>query len=753
MKKLVLVDGHAVFHRAYHALPPLTTSKGELVNAVFGFTSMLLRAIADIKPDYIAVAFDTAEPTFRHQEYTAYKAQRVAAPEELHEQLPRVKEVVETLNIPIFELAGYEADDIIGTLVRQGTENSKQPARNASRSEAGGGTALEIVVVTGDRDTLQFVGPNVKIYTPGKSFSDAVYYDEKIVKERYGLDPKKLVDVKALAGDPSDNIPGVRGVGGVGATKLIQEFGSVEEVYKHLDKIPEKNRKLLEADAEAAVLSKKLATIDCDVPIKLELSKCVLSDYDKDAALRLFEELEFKSLISKLPGMGKMSNPPVGRAGAKIQMTNENQVGLFDKEKEEKTGTNEELEKVLRQTEATGVLIDKKELESLSKEISKKLTTLEKEIFKQVGHEFNLNSPKQLSTVLYDELHLVPERPTRIKTHKSTDEATLSTLIGAHPVIESILQYRELFKLKSTYADALPEQIGPDGRIHTHYHSDVTRTGRLSSKDPNLQNIPARGEWGEKVRSCFIAPAGHLLLSADYNQIELRVMAHMSGDGELKRIFENGEDIHSQAAIAVLGKKPNQVTKEDRRIAKIINFGIMYGISPFGLATQLKIEPSEAKEIIDRYFERFPSVKNWIAATLQEAYEKGFVETLGGFKRYVLELRSANMTVRKAGERIAVNSPIQGTAADIIKKAMVEISKQLAPARQASPGEAGGESREQTKMILQVHDELVFEVPEGELKQVTPIIKDCMENCFPLSVPLVVELKVGKSWGEMKLLR
>jgi len=719
-KKLVLVDGHAVFHRAYHAMPPLTTSKGELVNAVFGFTSMLLRAINDIKPDYIAVTFDTAEPTFRHQEYTAYKAQRVAAPEELHEQMPRVKEVLNTLNIPIFELAGYEADDIIGTLVKQATEN--------------GIADLETIVVTGDRDTLQLVRPHVKIYTPGKSFSDVVYYDEKIVKEKYSLSPKQLIDFKAIAGDPSDNIPGVRGIGGVGATKLVSEFGSVEGVYKNLEKIPERNRKLLAESAEQAVLSKKLATIDCNTPIKLELPKCVLSDYDKEAVRELFEELEFRSLISKLPGIGQ----EVAGRKQKAEIA-QGQAGLF--EKEEKTGSNDELEKVLREMEDWGVLINKEKLAKLSQEINKDLATLEKKIFKEVGHEFNLNSPKQLSAVLYDELNLIPQHSTRIKTHKSTDEATLSTLTSAHPVIELILQYRELFKLKSTYIDALPAQVDAKSRVHTHYHSDVTRTGRLSSKSPNLQNIPARGEWGEKVRGAFIAPKGQLLLSADYNQIELRVMAHMSQDLELKRIFEAGEDIHTQAAVAVLGKKYAQVSKEDRRIAKIVNFGIMYGISPFGLSTQLKIEPAVAKEIIDRYFERFPAVKDWMAATLQDAYEKGFVETLGGFRRYVLELRSANMTVRHAGERIAVNSPIQGTAADIIKKAMVKLNEEL------------GIKNLETKMILQVHDELVFEVPEGELKEVTLMIKETMETAFPLSVPLVVELKVGKNWGIMKPLK
>ena len=719
MKKLVLVDGHAVFHRAYHALPPLTTSKGELVNAVFGFTSMLLRAIDDIKPDYIAVAFDRAEPTFRHQEYTAYKAHRIAAPEELHEQLPRSKEALNVLNIPVFELAGYEADDIIGTLVKQATEN--------------GIADLETIIVTGDRDTLQLVRPHVKIYTPGKSFSDVVYYDEKIVREKYSIAPNQLIDYKALAGDASDNIPGVRGIGSVGATKLVQEFGSIEQIYKNLDKIGGKTRKLLEENAEEAVMSKKLATIDQGVPIKLELEKCVLSDYDKEAAVALFKELEFRSLISKLPGIEQKIASKETKANG--------QTGLFDKEKEEKTGTNEQLDATLRRMEEWGVLIDQKKLSALSKEINTEINSLEKKIYKEVGHEFNLNSPKQLATVLYDELNLVPERSTRIKTHKSTDEATLSTLIDVHPAIEMILQYRELFKLKSTYVDALPSQIGADGRIHTHYHADATRTGRLSSKNPNLQNIPARGTWGERVRSAFVAPKGCVLLSADYNQIELRVMAHMSGDKELKRVFEEGEDIHTQAAAAAFNKKTTQVTKEDRRIAKIINFGIMYGISPFGLAKQLKTQPSEAKETIDRYYQRFPAVKEWMGTILASTYEKGFVETLGGFKRYVLELRSNNQTVRKLGERIAVNSPIQGTAADIIKKAMVEISNKLQV------------TGYKTKMILQVHDELVLEVPEKELKQVAIMGKEIMEGCFKLDVPLIVELKSGQSWGQMKPLK
>jgi len=724
MKKLVLIDGHAVFHRAYHALPPLTTSKGELVNAVFGFTSMLLRAISDIKPNYIVVAFDTAAPTFRHQEYTLYKAQRIAAPQELHEQLPRVKQVVETLNIPIFELAGYEADDIIGTLVAQ-SSNLK------SQSED-----LEVIIVTGDRDTLQLVSPKVKVCAPGKSFSDVIYYDEKRVREKYGLDPSQLVDYKALAGDPSDNIPGVRGIGDVTATKLLQEFGNIEKLYHNLDKVKnERIRKMLEADAESAVLSKKLATIDTKVPIKLNLKEGVLSDYNKTAVTALFEELEFKSLIPKLPGSSKKIPK------SKPFVPNEQQIGFFDGSKEQSIAVNEktrELEKVLRETEDRGVLIDKEFLSELSVDINTQLEELEDKIYSSVGHEFNLNSPKQLSSVLYQELNLANSAVKKRKTHLATDEATLLLLLGSHPVIELMLNYRELFKLKSTYIDSLPSQIGDDGRIHTHYHTDVTRTGRLSSKNPNLQNIPIRGDWGEKIRKIFIAPRNHLILSADYNQIELRVMAHMSQDENLKEIFKRGEDAHTKTASQIFGKEVTTVSNDERRIAKMVNFGIMYGISPFGLARELQIDYEKAKEIIERYFEEFPRVKLWIGDTLREAYEKGFVETLGGFRRYVLELKSNNRIIRGAGERSAVNSPVQGTAADIIKEAMVKLNEELRI------------KNLETKMILQVHDELVFEVPEKELKKAAPMVKSVMETAFPLSVPLVVDLKIGKNWGEMK---
>lgn len=716
MEQLILVDGHALFHRAFHAMPALTTSKGELVNAVYGFSMMLLRVIDDVGPEYIVVTFDTQAPTFRHQEFTQYKANRGPAPEGLHEQLPRVKEVVEALNIPIFQLPGFEADDLIGTLAKQATQNGIKD--------------LEVYIVTGDRDAIQLVTDRVKVYTPGKSLSDVVLYDIAKVKEKYGFAPRQLIDYKALAGDSSDNIPGVRGIGEVSATKLIQQFGSLEEIYKNLDKIPERQRQLLAEGSESAALSKKLATIDTEVPITLELEKCKVRDYDKEKVTKLFTELEFKSLLTKLPKSDQVGFGLFEAGEEKPQ--SENKKDDVEKEKEP-------LEFVLQEMQQNGVLIDKKVLAAQSKELNTQLNKIEQDIYSAVGHQFNLNSPSQLANVLYQELGLTPGK--KRKTHFSTDQETLTSLIGAHPAIELLLTYRELFKLKSTYLDALPQLIGGDGRIHTSWHADGTRTGRLSSSNPNLQNIPVKGEWGSKIRTFFVAPSGSKLIAADYNQIELRVMAHMSNDPALTEIFNSGQDIHSITAGWIFSKKPEDITKDERRVAKTVNFGVLYGQSPFGLATQLKIDPKTAGEFIDRYYKRFSRVKEYQDELLKTAKEKGYLETLGGFRRYILELTSPVYQVRAAGERMAINMPIQGTAADIIKQAMVNLDKIFK------------KENLQTKMILQVHDELVFEIPDVEIEKVTPIIKKEMEKALPLSVPVIVELKIGQNWGETEAVK
>lgn len=716
MNKLVLIDGHALLHRAYHALPLLTTSKGELVNAVYGFSMILLRVLEELKPKWVVATFDRKGPTFRHAAFTAYKAHRVATPDELSNQQPRVSEILQTLNIPIFELDGYEADDLIGTIGKQASQNEKVD---------------EVVIVTGDMDTLQLVGPKVKVYTARRGIMDTVMFDEKAVKERYNLSPTQLPDYKGLAGDASDNIPGVAGVGGVTASKLIAQYRTLENLYQNLDDLSEKQKKTLSEGEESAFLSRKLATIEKNVPIKLDLESCVLKNYSYSRAKELFQELEFKSLLSKLPDNGKVAT----------SNRKQEQEELLAPLKE-KTPLGE----ILAEMTKTGVLVDLKVLGKLSKEIEEKIVDLEKKIYSSIGHEFNLNSPKQLASVLYGELQLTPGK--KKKTHPSTDSETLTTLLGTHPVIELILGYRELFKLKSTYIDALPPAVDPkDGRVRTQWRDDVARTGRLSSTNPNLQNIPSRGEWGQKIRSAFIAPPRCKLISADYNQIELRVMAHLSQDSELLKIFREGKDIHSETASWIFHKKPEEITKDERRVAKTVNFGVLYLMSPYGLSRALQIDPQAAAEFIERYYQRFARVKLYQEKILKEAYERGYLETITGFKRYFLELKSTNHALRSAGERMAANFPVQGSAADIIKQAMLAINYKLKT--KPVPRSLSVVGNLKTKLVLQVHDELVFEVAENEVAVVSPIIKEEMENSFSLSVPLVVDLKVGKNWGEM----
>lgn len=707
MRRLVLIDGHALLHRAYHAIPVLTTSKGEQVNAVYGFTLIVLRVLDELKPEWVVGTFDRSAPTFRHTQYTGYKANRSAAPDDLHSQLPRVQEILKSLNIPIFELDGYEADDLIGTISRIAIEKNEVD---------------EVIIVTGDMDATQLVGPKVKVYTARKGIADTVLYDEAAVKERYSLTPAQIPDYKGLAGDSSDNIPGVMGIGAVGAKKLISEYGSVEGLYKNLDKIPERMRKILSEGQESAFMSKELATIDQDAPISIDLASCRLHDYDYDNALKLLQELEFKSLIAKLPDYkNRQNNKELQESGQSSLLVQEEKSPLVQ---------------ILEEMKEVGVLVDCSIFEKLSKEIGEKIAEIEKNIYSEVGHEFNLNSPKQLSEVLYNELNLTPGK--QKKTHPSTDNETLTMLIGAHPVIELILQYRELFKLKSTYIDSIPSCVtGEDKRVHADWRDDVARTGRLSSNNPNLQNIPVRGEWGQKIRSAFIAPTGYYLLSADYNQIELRVMAHLSQDPQLIKIFQEKKDIHTTTASWIFHKPEEQITKDERRVAKTVNFGVLYMMSAYGLSRSLQIDPKIAAEFIDSYYTRFAKVKEYQEKILKEAYEKGYLETITGFKRYFLELQSPNHILRNAGERMASNFPVQGSAADVIKQAMIDITKIIK------------EKKLKSRLIMQVHDELVFEVLEEEIKEVTPLIKERMENALPLIVPLIVDLKIGKNWGEM----
>ncbi|MBI3485500.1 hypothetical protein HY025_00995 [Candidatus Daviesbacteria bacterium] len=747
MKRLVLIDGNALLHRAYHATPPLTTKAGELVNGVYGFTSMLLRSITDLKPDFIGIAWDKKAPTFRHQVYTQYKATRGPVDDGLSSQYKRVHEVVDALNIPEFELAGFEADDLIGTLATQAVKKEKN---------------IEVIVVTGDRDIMQIIDKNIKILMPKKTLQDVGLYGEGEFFLRFGFEPKQIIDYKALAGDQSDNIPGVAGIGEVTATKLIKQFGSVEKIYikENLASLPERTKTLLAEGAESAVLSKKLATLDLNAPIKLNLAKCVVSDYDQAKAIKLFEELQFKSLISRLPGIAQGPAASVSQVRPRL-LTSKTAVDARDlapsvpplktsvTQNQATTNLDLEVEKVLQKMSKVGILIDLKFLDSFGKDLKVKLAKTEKEIYKYIGHEFNLNSPKQLSEVLFDELHLPVFRKT--KTGRSTDEATLNELSAAHPAVSLILEYRQLFKLISTYVDTLPKYVDKQSlkanafkkaRIHSTFNVEGAATGRLSSQDPNLQNIPVKGTLGGELRKAFIAPKNKILLGADYSQIELRIMAHLADDPGLKKAFQEGLDIHSATAAKIFKVPVEKISKEQRLVGKTMNFATLYGQGPRALSQQLKVDFQTARQLIAEYFEQFPKVREWMQKTLEFGMKEGYVQTLWGRKRFIPELQASNKMIQSAGERMAVNMPVQGTCADMIKKAMVEIDKNL--------------KGEGCVMILQVHDELLFEcdglASSAKVLEIAKLICDKMENAIKLSVPIKVDLKVGKNWGEMERL-
>ena len=732
MKRLVLVDGNALFHRAFHATPPLTTSKGELINAVFGFTNMLLRTWDDLKPDYLIVAWDRRAPTFRHKEYTQYKATRKPLDEALGSQYDRVHEVIKTLGIPEFALDGYEADDLIGTLAKQA-------------GEEGG---IEVIVLTGDRDIMQIINGHVKVLMPKKTLLDVGLYGKKEFEEKYGFEPVQIVDYKALAGDASDNIPGVSGIGDVTATKLIKQFGSVENIYQpeNLKTLPERTQKLLAEGAESAALSKKLATLDLDSPVKLELTSCEVKDYKSEEVAKLFKELEFKSLLLKITGKGK--DPLQG----------ENQLNLYPQvvvsgnQSKATVDLDLAVTPVLEKMTKTGILINLKFLENLGKELKKRLEELQSEIFKTVGHEFNLNSPKQLSEILFDELNLPVYKKT--KTGRSTDEETLNELSSAHPMIPLFLEYRQLFKLVSTYIDALPKSVGEDGRIHSTFNVEGAATGRLSSINPNLQNIPV-GQTGKEIRKAFIASPGKILLGLDYSQIELRILADVSGDENLIKAFQEGLDIHATTAAKIFNVPVKEVSKEQRMVGKTMNFATLYGQGPRALSRQLKVDYTTAKKYIDDYFLQFPKVRIWMNQILEQGKKNGFVETISGRKRYIPELQSQNRFLQAFGERAAINHPIQGTSADMIKKAMVEIDESLVSSSLlvSSKKNANNDERitnnQSCQLILQVHDELLFECDPQQVQESAKMIKQKMEKSLTLNVPVKVDLKTGNNWGEM----
>jgi DNA polymerase-1 len=918
---LMLIDGPSLVYRGYFALPPLTTSDGSLVNAVFGFLQIVLRGMQDLKPDYAIVSFDLGRPQFRFDAYPDYKAGRPSMPDDLRSQFPIVREVVGMMGMPIRELAGYEADDVIGSLAQQAAA-----------------AGVDTYIVSGDLDGLQLVNDHVRLLTTRMGVAATVIYDEAKVAERYGLRPDQMLDYKALKGDTSDNIPGVPGVGEKTAIALLQEFGSLDQLYARLDEVKGKLRERLAEHRESAFLSRQVGRIVTDLPVALDLESARTGRYDRRAVAQRFRELEFRSLIDRLPpssiapsghdaperetkgglqlsldllggatrgaaaseapprvspdplvdpggaiehvdpriarseadrieleawlaahgasvGIGWAAGPgrplerrllgiafaggdgscwylPLGagegdgrwlprwlsrtdrplvghdlkqlvvllaRDGATLggpafdtlvasYMLNpalraqtlddlaanryaaelpprpisgesgaeetvmarraaaEALIALLLKPALEAemgeaglaalfTEVEMPLLPVLAGMELAGVQIDGAVLGAMAAEFGEQLASLESRIYALVGHPFNIGSPKQLEQILFHELGLVATKRTR--TGFSTDASVLEELRDKHEVVALILEHRQVAKLKSTYVDALPLLMDAGGRVHTTYSQAVAATGRLSSTDPNLQNIPIRTALGRRIRHAFVAPPGKLLLAADYSQVELRILAHVSGDPGLRAAFAAHEDIHRSTAARVLKLAPEEVTYEQRSMAKMVNFGVAYGMSDFGLAERLRIPREEAQRFIADYFAAYEGIRRYIVEMKILARDQGYVSTLLGRRRYIPELSARNPSLRQAGERMAINMPIQGTAADAIKIAMVKLAAVL--------GERGMRAR----MLLQVHDELVFETDEAELPALASIAREVMEGALPLDVPLTVELKVGADWDRM----
>ena len=897
-ERLILIDTHSLVYRGFFAIPPLTTTKGELSNATFGFASIFLKAIEELKPQHIAAAFDLAQKTFRHERDATYKATRKPMPDELRPQFERVKELLEKFGVPMYSLPGYEADDVIGALSRQ--------------ADAAG---LEAIIVSGDLDPLQLVTPNIKLFTTRLGFQNTVVYDEAKIHERYGLRPPQMIDYKALKGDTTDNIPGVPGVGEKTAAKLIAENGNIEGVYADLSRFTPKLRESLAANREQVFNSREMATIVTDLPVKLEIDRTRWRGYDRAAVLDLFRDLEFRSLIPRLPpggaslgggpvvaapaarpgqlalGLDPEPNtaPPVDttlidasasedvaslareagaialhadveikrhpdliglglaigerawylptgsgipegiahvladpkvrktahdaktarlalrRAGADLRgVTMDTMLASYlvnasrryhaledlsaerlrlevpmlpvaDRKDPHRVATlderliragagavaaaklgslfDEDLDRlgqrrlfedielplvdVLVEMEEAGIAVDLPYLRSLGEEFSREVARIEREAYDSVGHDFPINSPKQLGSLLFEELKL--PRGRRTATGYSTDATVLEELRGAHPVVDKILEYREIEKLRSTYVEGLGGLVDPETRrVHTSYEQAVAATGRLSSKNPNLQNIPIRTPLGRRIRRAFVAGgSGMTLVAADYSQIELRVLAHVSGDPELTKAFKEGADVHRRTAAAGFGVSESDVTREQRDVAKMLNFGIVYGMSDFGLAWRMKMDRSEAQRFIDEYFKRYAQVRRYVIETKAFAAEQGYVETLLGRRRYIADMTSPNSGIRGAAERMAINMPIQGTAADIMKIAMRRVYERLAS--------AGVRAR----VLLQVHDELVAEVPSAEVDTMAAILREEMIAAYELDVPLVVDVRSGSNWDEM----
>ena len=778
-KTLVLLDAYAIIHRAYHALPDFSSSKtGEPTGALYGLSAMLMKIISDLKPDYIAACFDLHGLTYRHEAFSGYKANRKEKDEDLSKQIDRSRDLFESLSIPIFEAVGFEADDILGTIVEQ-TKNQKD---------------LEIIIASGDMDTLQLVDKKkVKVFTLRKGINDTVTYDEKAVRERFGFGPELIPDYKALRGDPSDNIPGIAGIGEKTATTLITEFGFIEDLYNKLEKdekvfekagVKSRIINLLKEGKEDAEFSKMLATIRRDAPVSFVIpEKTWEENFDISKVVDLFKELGFRTLTNRLRDLfgaevseeetkeqhideqdlaettlalwvldSSMTNPSLEDVFSydKTQDFKEAKKKIFDGLKKQGTlSVYEDIEKplipILQKMKERGVRIDKKYLEDLSGEYHGELDKLQKEIWQKAGEEFNINSPKQLGEVLFDRMGLkIKNQKKTASGARSTRESELLRYKEDHPIIEKILEYRELQKLLSTYIDNIPHMLEKD-RLHATFLQAGAATGRMASNDPNLQNIPIKTERGNRIRKAFIPTKGYVLAGLDYSQIELRVAAIMSGDKRLMDIFKNGEDVHSSVASFVFNVPQEKVTKEMRRRAKVINFGILYGMGVNSLRANLGTDRKEAQEFYNAYFKTFSGLGKYLEDVKAEAHRKGFTETLFGRRRYFAGIKSPLPYIRAQAERMAINAPIQGTAtADIVKLAMVEISKYIKEEN----------LEEDVFMLMQVHDELVFEIKKEKAHSIIPRLKDIMESVLndkqAKGVPILVNTEVGDNWGEMK---
>ncbi|HED36999.1 MAG TPA: hypothetical protein ENI76_01935 [Ignavibacteria bacterium] len=790
-KKLVLLDAHAILHRAYHALPDFSSNKGEPTGALYGLTAMLIKIIQELEPDYVVACYDLPKPTFRHEVYEEYKAGRAKTDDELIIQIKRSRDVFKAFNIPIYEKSGFEADDILGTIVEQ-----------VKRNPPAGG--LDIVIASGDMDTLQLVDKKkVQVYTLKKGINDTILYDESGVTSRFGFKPSLLPDYKGLRGDPSDNIIGIKGIGDKTASVLIQKFGSIEEIYKKLKKsrsIFEKEGMksrivgLLEENEEEALFSKMLAIIRRDVPIKFSISKGGWSEnIDIDEALTLFEELSFRTLAGRFKLLFKeyksnnalenevdvkekeedvdkellkktavalwvlrsdITNPSLEDI---LQFTHEKTLDSAHKRiisqiKEQKLEKiYEDIEKplipIIEKMHEYGIEVDIKYLKKLSVEYHKKLSKLEKHIYKYAGEEFNVSSPKQLGVILFEKMGLSIKNQKKTGTgQKSTKESELEKMKDLHPIINDILSYRELSKLLSTYIDNIPKMIEKDGRLHTEFLQTGTTTGRMASRNPNLQNIPIKTELGRRIRNAFVAKDGYKLLSYDYSQIDLRSAALLSKDEKLTEIFKTGGDVHTAVASEVFNVSPEEVDYEMRRRAKVINFGIIYGMGVNALRQSLGKDTTtraQAQEFYNEYFKKFSTLARYLDTVKSNAVRTGYTETYFGRKRYFEGIKSSIPFIRASAERMAINAPIQGTSADIIKYAAVNIDRYIKKEK----------IENDVRPLLQIHDELIYEVKKNKVKEITPEIKRIMESVLSPKETNGIIFKVdtleGDNWGEM----